>query len=256
MISSESLPVGTSDKDDTSDTTEQIKSLINQFEKEKSEPISMIIEPEEGEKIQTKTYQESTANHQLQSSVQGLQNWIQDPYNCNMQEYGKALEVLTKVSLEKIFGSSLTVRYTPAELDYLLSKDQRPVQDNYSSVDIMIGINQKEGFNPLLFVNTSLSKDMLPFLHQLFKTPVVTIVGKEYLNRAADIILQKFSQTTNTEKFIKEINHFYGNRLADKILKDLGAIRTKNFELMHKNENSLKPKIDVIESLLTNYKPR
>lgn len=235
---------------------EQIQGLISQFEKEKSEPISIVIAPEEGEEIQIKEYQESTANNQLQSSVRGLQNWAQDPYNCNMQEYGKALEILTKVSLKKIFRSSLVVKYTPAELDYLLNKDQRPVQANYSSVDIMVGTNEKKGFNPLLFVNTSLSKYQKPFLHQLFKAPVVTITGREYLNRAEDIILQNFSQTTDVEKFIKETNYFYGPRLVDEIFKDLRAIEIENFELMHKEGNPLMPKVDAIEGILANYKLR
>ncbi len=223
--------------DDIDSTNPEVEKLISEFNKEKSDPITIAV----GESI-FEYKQDDPTQKQLDNSIKSLKKWGEDPFNCNIQEYGKAFEVLTKGILEKIFENKLSVRYSPSKLDFTPNRNPDP------SIDIMIGQNIEQGFEPIFFVRTSLSQEEKPLVHNTLETPVISLCGKKCLNRAENILIQRLANIDNINDFFKNTNNTFGKYFVNEILTNIYRLQTIN------DDKTIKNKLKIVEDILNNYR--
>lgn len=219
----------------------EVEKLISEFQKEKSEPTTIVVEDNTFRYIQ-----DDSTQGQLDRSIESLKRWGENPFNCNTQEHGKAFEVLTKITLEEIFKSNLIVRYSPSKLDFTPNKITDPSTD--PSVDLIVGQIQEKSFEPIFFISTSLSKYETPSVFELFKTPIITLSGKDCLNGSEKTVLLELANTENINEFIKDKNKTYGKYFVNNILKDIFKIGRKN------TDGVVSEKLKIINNILVNYK--
>jgi hypothetical protein len=137
---------------------------------------------------------------QMKQYQSKLINWAIDPINTEIGAEGYALEILLKIMLKETLkeNKKIIIFQSPATMDFIDGKDN---EGWGLSSDIIVGKKLKNGIEPIILVNASMSHSESEKTQKKLKVPIITISGGKLFEGNEQFYLNLFAVNPEPEEF-------------------------------------------------------